>query len=39
VTAVQVEPVTQPSEWQKRFQSFTREQLELLDKRGETSTA
>ncbi|MFN8836641.1 MAG: formate dehydrogenase subunit alpha [Betaproteobacteria bacterium] len=39
VTAVQVEPVTQPSEWQKRFQSFTREQLDLLEKRGETSTA
>jgi formate dehydrogenase major subunit len=39
VTAVQVEPVTQPSEWQKRFQSFTREQLHLLEKRGETSTA
>ena len=39
VTAVQVEPVTQPSEWQKRFQSFTREQLELLEKRGEASTA
>jgi formate dehydrogenase major subunit len=39
VTAVQVEPVTQPSEWQKRFQSFTREQLDLLEKRGEASTA
>ncbi|MBI1398285.1 MAG: formate dehydrogenase subunit alpha [Betaproteobacteria bacterium] len=30
VTAVQVEPVTQPSEWQKRFRSFSDEQLALL---------
>ncbi|MGE0706148.1 MAG: formate dehydrogenase subunit alpha, partial [Vicinamibacterales bacterium] len=30
VTAVQVEPVTQPSEWQKRFRSFSDEQLSLL---------
>ncbi|MEO8038896.1 MAG: formate dehydrogenase subunit alpha, partial [Betaproteobacteria bacterium] len=31
VTAVQVEPVTQPSEWQKRFRSFTDQQLDLLE--------
>jgi formate dehydrogenase major subunit len=30
VTAVQVEPVTQPSEWQKRFREFSEEQLSLL---------
>jgi len=30
VTAVQVEPVTQPSEWQKRFRQFSEEQLSLL---------
>ncbi len=29
VTAVQVMPVTQPSEWQKQHQRFTQEQLEL----------
>ncbi len=29
VTAVQVMPVTQPSEWQKNYQRFNREQLEL----------
>ena len=33
VTAVQLEPVTQPSEWQKRFQDFSEEQLELLEQR------
>ncbi|MBL8541306.1 MAG: formate dehydrogenase subunit alpha [Betaproteobacteria bacterium] len=31
VTAVQVESVTQPSEWQKRFRSFSEHQRELLD--------
>ncbi len=31
VTAVQVEAVTQPSEWQKRFRSFSEHQRELLD--------
>jgi formate dehydrogenase major subunit len=31
VTAVQVEPVTQPSEWQKRFRSFSEHQRELLE--------
>lgn len=30
VTAVQVMPVTQPSQWQRRFESFTTEQLALL---------
>ncbi len=29
VTAVQVMPVTQPSEWQKNYQRFNREQLDL----------
>ena len=33
VTAVQVEPVTQPSEWQKRFHDFSNEQLGLLEHR------
>ena len=40
VTAVQVEPVTQPSEWQKRFREFSEEQLSLLDgKKRETQGA
>jgi formate dehydrogenase major subunit len=30
VTAVQAYPVTHPSEWQKMFKAFTREQEELL---------
>ena len=30
VTAVQVEPVTQPTEWQKQFQQFNEQQLDLL---------
>ncbi|MEI7968486.1 MAG: formate dehydrogenase subunit alpha [Betaproteobacteria bacterium] len=34
VTAVQVEPVTQPSEWQKRFRQFSEEQLSLLEREG-----
>ncbi len=29
VTAVQVMPVTQPSQWQKNYQRFNKEQLEL----------
>src|SRR5690554_1722782 len=33
VTAVQVEKVSQPSEWQKGFLRFTEEQLELLKAR------
>ena len=31
VTAVQATRVSQPSEWQKRFEQFSREQQELLD--------
>jgi formate dehydrogenase major subunit len=30
VTAVQVLPVAQPSEWQRQYQRFNREQLDLL---------
>ncbi|WP_443113400.1 formate dehydrogenase subunit alpha [Herbaspirillum seropedicae] len=30
VTAVQVMPVTQPSQWQQHYQRFNREQLDLL---------
>jgi formate dehydrogenase major subunit len=33
VTAVQVTKVSQPSDWQKRYQEFTRQQQELLGKR------
>lgn len=33
VTAVQVTPVTQPSEWQKHYTRFSKEQLELLARR------
>ena len=39
VTAVQVEPVTQPSEWQKRFRSFSEQQQELLEEARETTQA
>ncbi len=35
VTAVQVMPVTQPSEWQKKYSRFNKEQLELA--KAETS--
>jgi formate dehydrogenase major subunit len=38
VTAVQVMPVMQPSEWQKRHRQFTEEQLALLQQ-GEAETA
>jgi formate dehydrogenase major subunit len=31
VTAVQVMPVAQPSEWQKSYSRFNKQQLELLD--------
>jgi len=31
VTAVQVTRVSQPSEWQKRFEEFSRQQQDLLD--------
>ncbi|MEQ6290076.1 formate dehydrogenase subunit alpha [Vogesella sp. GCM10023246] len=34
VTAVQVLPVTQPSEWQQGYQRFNRTQLELLEQAG-----
>ena len=37
VTAVQVMPVTQPSEWQKEYSRFNKEQLELA--KAETSNA
>ncbi len=33
VTAVQVMPVTQPSEWQKGFRNFSAQQEKLLDNR------
>ncbi len=33
VTAVQVAKVSQPSDWQKRYQEFTRKQQELLGQR------
>jgi hypothetical protein len=33
VTAVEVVKVFQPSEWQKRYQSFSDEQRRLLDER------
>jgi formate dehydrogenase major subunit len=36
VTAVQVEPVTQPAEWQQKFQKFNKEQLDHLAKATES---
>jgi len=36
VTAVQVEPVTQPTEWQKQFQQFNEQQLDLLARATES---
>ena len=33
VTAVQVQAVTQPSQWQKEYTAFAQEQLNLLEKR------
>ncbi|MBU6460542.1 MAG: formate dehydrogenase subunit alpha [Proteobacteria bacterium] len=33
VTAVQVQTVTQPSQWQKQYTAFAKEQLDLLEKR------
>jgi formate dehydrogenase major subunit len=33
VTAVQVMPVEQPSQWQKEYSRFNAEQLELLKQR------
>jgi formate dehydrogenase major subunit len=38
VTAVQVMPVQQPSEWQKEYSRFNREQLQLLEE-ASTPTA
>jgi len=35
VTAVEVEPVTQPAEWQKKFREFSEEQLNHLARAGE----
>jgi formate dehydrogenase major subunit len=37
VTAVQVKPVTEPSEWQKKYTRFSKVQHELLDKARQTS--
>jgi formate dehydrogenase major subunit len=34
VTAVQVTKVTQPSEWQRDYSRFNRNQLDLLERRG-----
>jgi len=34
VTAVQVMPVAQPSEWQKQYQAFNAQQLQLLEAAG-----
>jgi formate dehydrogenase major subunit len=39
VTAVQVLPVTQPSEWQQQYQSFSEEQLSLLEQRAAAGAA
>jgi formate dehydrogenase major subunit len=36
VTAVQVTRVSQPSEWQKRFRTFSSEQQALLDQSVDT---
>jgi formate dehydrogenase major subunit len=37
VTAVEIVKVNQPSEWQKRFHEFTKEQLEHLAGREKTT--
>ena len=37
VTAVQVMPVSQPSEWQREYQRFNRQQLELAHLESEAS--
>ena len=39
VTAVQITKVHQPSDWQKRFHDFDREQLQLLRAAPDTRTA
>jgi formate dehydrogenase major subunit len=38
VTAVQVTKVTEPSEWQRRYQEFTDEQLSHLENRVAVTT-
>ena len=38
VTAVQVEKVTQPSTWQKEFQSFDKKQKKFLKSTDQIST-
>ncbi|HVE06788.1 MAG TPA: molybdopterin dinucleotide binding domain-containing protein, partial [Paraburkholderia sp.] len=39
VTAVQVMPVEQPSQWQKEYSRFSNEQLDLLKKRELVATS
>jgi len=39
VTAVQVLPVSQPSEWQRSFQAFTQQQLALLEEARTAASA
>ena len=39
VTAVQVMPVTQPSDWQRRYSRFNQAQLDLLEKRRHAEQA
>ena len=39
VTAVEVTRVSQPSEWQRRFQEFSARQQELLDAADAATTA
>jgi formate dehydrogenase major subunit len=38
VTAVEVLPVTQPSEWQQGYQAFNQNQLHLLEASGQSSS-
>jgi formate dehydrogenase major subunit len=39
VTAVQVMPVAQPSEWQRQYARFSAEQLDLLERRAAAAPA
>jgi formate dehydrogenase major subunit len=39
VTAVQVMPVAQPSEWQRQYEAFNHQQLDLLAKASQTHEA
>ncbi|WP_066342045.1 formate dehydrogenase subunit alpha [Azohydromonas lata] len=39
VTAVQVSKVAQPSEWQRGYEAFNRQQLDALERRGEAAAA